>query len=109
MFNFLRRFRRLRCRCRDSSDLSRQLLERADVNNQLLAQLCVLLEEVRDANTRSDRQANSRLWIAVLFSLLLGAPSALAALASPEFKPVREAFSTIFEVFSKVFGVFLEN
>lgn len=104
MFDFLRRI----CgRRKDSPALPAQLLERLDVTNHLLARICVLLEETREVNTRSERYANTRLLIVLLFSILLGAPGAVVAMSHPVFKPARYAvFSTPVEIFNNIFGLF---
>lgn len=108
MRTLLRRLSGLLSRRKAAPNLSRQLLERLDTTNQLLAQICVLLAERQDANIRAERYANNRLLIVILFSLLLGAPGAVVAMLNPALQPARDAaFATPVEVFNKIVAVFL--
>ena len=108
MLNLWRRISRLLGRRQANPDLSRQVLERLDTANQLLAQICVLLAERQDANIRAERYANNRLLIILLFSLLLGAPGAVVAMLNPALQPARDAiFATPVEVFNKIAGFFM--
>lgn len=108
MRNLLRRISGLLGRRKAAPDWSRQVLERLDTSNQLLAQICVLLEDRQDANVRAERYANTRLLIVILFSLLLGAPGAVVAMLNPALRPARDAvFATPVEVFNRIITVFL--